>query len=72
MDQQAFQFAVADRAADEAAALALLQAVSQGHTQWSVVYSMTAGTVRLAMGRRYGTALSFPLRPIGQEGGVPP
>ncbi len=40
-------------------AMALLREVSQPSTQWSAVYDMAAGTVRVAMGRNYEVTSTF-------------
>ncbi len=44
-----------------AAAMALLSRVSQPITQWSAVYELGTGTVRVAMGREYGEVQEFEL-----------
>jgi len=41
-------------------ALSLLESVSQGSTQWSVVYDMAAGVVRVAMDHDYDTLYTLP------------
>ena len=45
-----------------AEAMALLANVSQGATQWSVVYEMGDSAVNVAMGRAYGNVHTFELR----------
>jgi len=45
-----------------AEAMALLADVSQGATQWSVVYEMRDGAVNVAMERAYGNVHTFELR----------
>ena len=47
-------------------AMALLAAVAQGSTQWSVVYGMRTGEVNVTMGRQYGTMHTFPLSLAGE------
>jgi hypothetical protein len=48
-------------------ALDLLSDVAQpGSTQWSVVYDMSAGEVRVAMGRKYGDVHTFQLGRAGE------
>ncbi len=42
-------------------AMNLLAEVSQGSTQWSVVYGMSTGDVNVTMGREYDTLHTFPL-----------
>ena len=42
-------------------AMELLGAVSQGGTQWSVVYEISTGEVHMVMGRRYAQAHTFHL-----------
>jgi choloylglycine hydrolase len=42
-------------------ALDLLQAVSQGSTQWSVVYGITSGDIDVVMGRAYEQVYTFNL-----------
>jgi hypothetical protein len=44
-------------------AMALLEAVAQPNTQWSVVYGSSAGEVRIAMGRDYSEIHRFPFIP---------
>jgi hypothetical protein len=44
---------------DPNAAMDLLSEVSQGITQWSVVYQMARGEVHIAMGRDYENVLTF-------------
>jgi hypothetical protein len=46
-------------------AMDLLWDVSQNSTQWSVVYGMTTGEVRVVMGRQYGTLHTFHLSLAG-------
>jgi hypothetical protein len=43
-------------------AMDLLQATSQDHTVWSVVYNLSSGEIRLAMGKDYNEAYSFKLK----------
>ena len=47
-------------------AMDLLSDVSQGGTQWSVVYEMSSGDVNVAMGRQYSTMHTFPLSLAGE------
>lgn len=42
-------------------ALTLLGRVAQPHTQWSLVYSMTSGEIRVAMGQAYERTHTFSL-----------
>lgn len=42
-------------------ALLLLERVAQPHTQWSIAYDMSAGSVRVAMGQSYGRIHTFAL-----------
>lgn len=42
-------------------ALQILQRVAQTHTQWSITYDMTTGSVRVAMGQSYERVHSFVL-----------
>ncbi len=44
-------------------AMALLEEVAQANTQWSVVYGISAGEVRIAMGRDYSEIHRFPFVP---------
>jgi hypothetical protein len=46
-------------------ALDLLQAVSQGGTQWSVVYGISTGDVTVTMGRQYDAPHTFRLNLAG-------
>jgi hypothetical protein len=46
---------------DTSSALQLLSQVSQGGTQWSVVYNMTSGDVSVVMGQSYQTTYPFHL-----------
>jgi len=41
--------------------MALLSDVSQGSTQWSVVYGMSSGDVSVTMGREYDDIHTFNL-----------
>lgn len=43
-------------------AMQLLRDVSQNNTQWSIVYGMNQGEIRVTMGRRYDRVHSFELR----------
>ena len=43
-------------------AMNLLQATSQDHTVWSVVYNLSSGEIRLAMGKDYNKVYSFRLK----------
>ncbi len=43
-------------------AMGLLQEVSQGNTQWSVVYGISTGEIRVALGREYQTLHVFHLK----------
>ena len=45
----------------EASAMQLLSDVQQEYTQWSSVYDMTSGDVRIAIGRDYTTSYGFHL-----------
>jgi len=47
-------------------AMSLLSDVSQGSTQWSVVYGMSTGDVNVTMGRQYDTQHAFPLSLAGE------
>ncbi len=47
-------------------AMNLLAEVSQGSTQWSVVYGMSTGDVSVTMGRQYGNVHTFHLSSTGQ------
>jgi hypothetical protein len=47
-------------------AVGLLEAVSQSGTQWSVVYGLSSGEVRVAMAREYDTVHTFHLHPAGE------
>jgi len=40
---------------------ALAEASQEGSTQWSIVYGLSDGTVRVAMGRHYDQVHSFAL-----------
>lgn len=62
-DALARRLSAASGKLDSAAALDLLQIVSQTETltQWSVVYDMSAGRVHVVMGRRFGRVHSFRL-----------
>jgi len=42
-------------------AMNLLKAVAQGHTQWSVVYGLRSGEVRLVTDKRYDVVHDFRL-----------
>ena len=44
-------------------AMELLTSVAQPNTQWSVVYGMSSGQVRVAMGQRYEAEHSFSILP---------
>lgn len=46
-----------------AQAMGLLTSVAQPNTQWSVVYGMSSGQVRVAMGQRYEAEHSFSILP---------
>ena len=48
-------------------AMNLLQATSQDHTVWSVVYNLSSGEVRLAMGKEYNKVYSFKLKMKGRD-----
>jgi predicted choloylglycine hydrolase len=43
-------------------AMSLAKRTAQGHTVWSIVYNMTTGEIRLAMGRNYDRIHKFRLR----------
>ena len=43
-------------------AMNLLQATSQDHTMWSVVYNLSTGQIRLVMGKDYNEVHTFKLR----------
>jgi len=45
--------------ADSDQAMGLLEDVSQGNTQWSVLYHISTGEVQIVMGRDYREVLSF-------------
>lgn len=45
----------------EEEAMNLLHEISQGSTQWSVVYNMTNGNIKIVMGKKYDSVLSFKL-----------
>lgn len=47
---------------DEEEAMTLLEKVAQANTQWSVVYRISAGEVRIVMGRNYSEVHLFPLQ----------
>jgi len=47
-------------------AMNLLSDVSQGSTQWSVVYGMSTGEVNVTMGRQYDNVHTFPLSLAGE------
>ena len=47
-------------------AMALLADVSQGSTQWSVVYGMSTGDVNVVMGQKYDNVHTFPLSLAGE------
>jgi hypothetical protein len=47
-------------------ALDLLADVSQGSTQWSVVYGMSSGDVNVVMGQKYDAVHTFPLSFAGE------
>jgi hypothetical protein len=47
-------------------ALSLLEQVSQPSTQWSIVYGMSTGDVRVTMGRQYSRAHTFHIPLTGQ------
>jgi hypothetical protein len=47
-------------------AIDLLAEVSQGETQWSVVYGMSSGHVNVTMGRQYDSLHTFHLSSAGQ------
>jgi hypothetical protein len=42
--------------------MAILEDVSNSHTIWSAVYNVTAGSIRLAVGRNYDRVYTFELR----------
>ncbi|MFN2244634.1 MAG: MBL fold metallo-hydrolase [Anaerolineae bacterium] len=46
---------------DPVGAMALLSEVSQGNTQWSVVYGMSTGEIQVVMGRQYEGLHAFQL-----------
>jgi metal-dependent hydrolase (beta-lactamase superfamily II) len=46
---------------DPAGAMALLSEVSQGNTQWSVVYGLSTGSIQVSMGREYDSPHTFHL-----------
>lgn len=43
-------------------AMRLLETISQSHTMWSVVYNLSTGEIRLAMGRNYDRVHTFQLK----------
>jgi hypothetical protein len=45
----------------------LLRATSQDHTVWSVVYNLSSGEIRLAMGRDYSKVYTFKLKMKSRE-----
>ena len=47
-------------------AMNLLSNVSQGSTQWSVVYGMSSGDVNVTMGQKYDNVHTFPLSVAGE------
>lgn len=47
-------------------AVGLLEEVSQSGTQWSVVYGLSSGEVRVTMARKYDTVHTFHLDPAGK------
>jgi hypothetical protein len=47
-------------------AMDLLADVSQGVTQWSVVYGMSSGDVNVVMGQKYDNVHTFPLSFAGE------
>ncbi len=40
----------------------LLEATSQDHTVWSVVHNLSAGQIRLVMGKDYARVYTFTLK----------
>lgn len=48
-------------------AMDLLRATSQDHTVWSVVYNLSSGEIRLAMGKDYNKVYSFKLQMISRN-----
>jgi hypothetical protein len=44
-----------------AKAMELLSSVAQPHTQWSVVYGMSSGTLQAVMGQQYEAVHEFDL-----------
>lgn len=46
---------------NEKEAIELLDKISQPSTQWSTVYNMTTGNIKVVMGRKYDTILEFKL-----------
>jgi len=49
------------KSADEA--MSLLQSTSQDSTMWSILYNLSTGEIRLAMGRDYDQVHAFKLKP---------
>lgn len=43
-------------------AMNLLQATSRDHTVWSVVYNLSSGEIRLAMGKNFNKVYRFKLK----------
>ena len=58
-DQIDRQLSIAEGKLNSQEAISLLGKVSQPSTQWSIVYGMSTGDIRVAMGRQYGRAYTF-------------
>jgi len=61
-DSLARQLTLAQGRANGQDAMKLLRDVSQNNTQWSIVYGMSTGEIRVTMGRRYENAHTFKLK----------
>ena len=51
----------ADGSMTQDRAMALLEAVRQGHTVWSIVYNLSSGSISVAMGKDYADVHAFEL-----------
>lgn len=51
----------ADGTLSQDEAMHLLKSISRDHTMWSVVYNLSTGEIRVAMGRKYGRMHTFKL-----------
>jgi hypothetical protein len=58
-DQMDRQLLTAGGKLNSQEAMSLLGQVSQPSTQWSIVYEMSTGDLRVTMGRQYARAYTF-------------